>query len=162
MSHQHLALIALGSNLGNSPELIRQAMTRLENLSEQPIRKSSLWRSEPVDCPPGSQPFINAGVALIPRENETPEHLLAELQSIEREFGRTAKLVLNEPRPLDLDLIAFGSEERRAPGLILPHPRGRERAFVLAPLAEIAPDFVLPGGTETIRELLRRIPRAGE
>jgi 2-amino-4-hydroxy-6-hydroxymethyldihydropteridine diphosphokinase len=158
METQQLALIALGSNLGNPPEMVRRAMTRLEQLSDQRILKSSLWRSVPLDCPAGSPLFINAAVGLIPRKDETPEHLLEELQEIEREFGRPPKMVLNEPRPLDLDLIAFGREQRATPVLVLPHPRARERGFVLAPLAEIAPGFVFPGENETIQELLLRLP----
>jgi 2-amino-4-hydroxy-6-hydroxymethyldihydropteridine diphosphokinase len=80
--------------------------------------------------------------------------LLRKLQALEREFGRKPKQVLNEPRPLDLDLIAFGHELRGTNELILPHPRAHQRRFVLAPLAEIAPQLVLPGQTETVTELL--------
>ena len=152
------AIIALGSNLGNSRTVLLAAMNRLGEFSAQPFRKSSLWQSTPVDCPPGSPMFVNAVVALTPREGETPESLLAKLQSLEKEFGRAAKKVLNEPRPLDLDLIAFGTEVRSAPQLVLPHPRAHLRRFVLQPLAEIAPDFVLPGQTRTVAALLNALP----
>ncbi|MFM8471448.1 MAG: 2-amino-4-hydroxy-6-hydroxymethyldihydropteridine diphosphokinase, partial [Limisphaerales bacterium] len=111
-------------------------------------------RSTPVDCPPGSPDFINAVVALTPLPRLTPESLLAELQALEREFGRQPKKVLNEARPLDLDLIAWGSEVRNTPTLTLPHPRAHLRRFVLEPLNELAPDFVLPGQTRTVAELL--------
>ncbi len=84
----------------------------------------------------------------------TPEQMLAALQSIERDFGRRPKAVTNEARPLDLDLIAWGSLRLDTPGLVLPHPRAHLRRFVLAPLCEVAPDFVLPGQTSTIRALL--------
>jgi len=70
--------------------------------------------------------------------------LLQKLRALEKEFGRTSKKVLNEPRSLDLDLIAFGTETRNSPELILPHPRAHLRRFVLQPLGEIAPDFILP------------------
>ncbi len=149
-----LALVALGSNLGDSPALLRQAMAQLERISAAPLLRSSLWRTIPVNCPAGSPLFVNAAVGLVPLPGETPETLLAKLQELERDFGRRPKKVLNEPRPLDLDLIAFGAEQRSSPALTLPHPRARERAFVLRPLVEIVPDFILPGERRTIRELL--------
>jgi 2-amino-4-hydroxy-6-hydroxymethyldihydropteridine diphosphokinase len=149
-----IALIALGSNLGDSVALIRAAFQRLQEFSLDPIRRSSLWQSTPVDCPPGSPVFVNAAAAFTPSPNETPESLLARLQQMEKEFGRAPKLILNEPRPLDLDLIAFGNEVRNTPELVLPHPRAHLRRFVLQPLSEIASDFILPGQTKTIGELL--------
>jgi 2-amino-4-hydroxy-6-hydroxymethyldihydropteridine diphosphokinase len=76
---------------------------------------------------------------------------------LEKEFGRAPKTVLNEPRPLDLDLIAFGNELRNSPELILPHPRAHLRKFVLQPLSEIAPGFVLPGQGMTVSQLLAEI-----
>lgn len=148
------AFVALGSNLGDSRRIILDAMVRLQNFSDAPILKSSLWQTTPVDCPPDSPKFVNAVVGLIPRENETPESLLKKLRDLEIEFGRRPKTVLNEPRPLDLDLIAFGSETRDTPELILPHPRAHLRKFVLQPLAEIAPDFILPGQGRTVSQLL--------
>jgi 2-amino-4-hydroxy-6-hydroxymethyldihydropteridine diphosphokinase len=126
-----------------------------------PSRRSSLWKSSPVDCPPGSPPFVNAAIAFEPAADETPESLLARLQAMERTAGRRKKKVLNEPRPLDLDLIAFGSETRASRRLILPHPRAHLRRFVLAPLKEIAPEFILPGQAMTIRRLLSGLKTEG-
>jgi 2-amino-4-hydroxy-6-hydroxymethyldihydropteridine diphosphokinase len=111
-----------------------------------------------VDCPPGSPPFLNAVVGFHPRPGETPESLLARLQALEREFGRRPKQLLNEPRPLDLDLIAFGAEVRATPQLTLPHPRAHLRRFVLEPLAEIAPGLVLPGQQASVAKLLATLP----
>ena len=156
-----LSYVALGSNLGESRDILLNAIERLQTFSTRPLIKSSLWRSTPVGCPPGSPDFVNAVVALKPVESETPESLLEELQALEIEFGRRPKKILNEPRPLDLDLIAFGNERRSTPSLTLPHPRAHVRRFVLAPLAEIAPDFILPGQTNTIAQFLRDLP-AGE
>ena len=153
-----LAFVALGSNLGDSPAIIRRAFERLQELSDEPLLKSSLWETAPVDCPPGSPPFVNAMAGLVPRIGETPEILLDRLQALEKEFGRRPKKVLNEPRTVDLDLIAFGNTTRNTPRLVLPHPRARARRFVLEPLSEIAPDFVLPGETRTVRELLHLLP----
>ena len=137
---------------------MQRAMQRLEELSEKPLLRSSLWQTSPVDCPPGSPPFLNAVVGLVPRAGETPESLLAKLQALEKEYGRMPKQVLNEPRPLDLDLISFGAERRVSPQLTLPHPRAHERRFVLRPLSEIARDLILPGQSQTVAQLLQRLP----
>jgi 2-amino-4-hydroxy-6-hydroxymethyldihydropteridine diphosphokinase len=153
-----IAIIALGSNLGDSRQIILDAMGRLETFSDRPIQKSSLWETSPVDCPPGSPKFVNAVVGLVPPENETPLGLLRKLRKLERKFGRRPKKILNEARPLDLDLIAFGDETRNSPELILPHPRAHLRRFVLQPLSEIAPDFTLPGQGKTVAELLAGLP----
>jgi 2-amino-4-hydroxy-6-hydroxymethyldihydropteridine diphosphokinase len=148
-----LTFVALGSNLGDSKSLVIEAMNQLEKHSCKPLVRSSLWRGSPIDCPPGSGDFINAVVGMTPTA-ATPEELLTELQNIERMFGRRPKTVLNEARPLDLDLIAWDNETRRTPDLILPHPRAHMRGFVLKPLAEIAPELVLPGQQKSVRELL--------
>jgi 2-amino-4-hydroxy-6-hydroxymethyldihydropteridine diphosphokinase len=150
-----MAFVALGSNLGDSAEIVRRAMDRLQTLSDAPLLRSSLWRSTPVECPPGSPPFVNAMAGLCPRPGETPQTLLGRLQGLETEFGRRRGGIPNEPRPLDLDLIAFGARTVHEPGLVLPHPRAHSRRFVLQPLAEIAPEFVLPGQAGSAAELLR-------
>jgi len=155
---QKLAIIALGSNLGASRNIILDAMTRLETLSDKPILKSSLWQTAPVDCPPGSSKFVNAAVGLFPPENETPLGLLRKLRELEKQFGRRSKKILNEARSMDLDLIAFGNETLNSPELILPHPRAHLRRFVLQPLSEIAPDFFLAGQGRTVAELLAGLP----
>jgi len=152
-----IAYIALGSNLGDSRANIERAFLTLASLSREPILRSSLWKSTPVDCPPGSPEFINAVAAITPLPNATPESLLLQLQILESEFGRTPKKILNEPRPLDLDLIAFAGQTCNTPKLILPHPRAHLRKFVLAPLAEIAPDLLLPGQKKSVRELLEAL-----
>src|SRR5215472_10232678 len=148
----NLAFVALGSNLGDSQKIIRDAIACLQNLSDEPILKSSLWQTSPVNCPPGSPKFVNAIVGLYPGQGDTPELLLEMLRVLEIAFGREPKKVLNEPRPLDLDLIAFGNETRNTPDLILPHPRAHLRKFVLEPLNEIAPDFILAGQGRTVSQ----------
>lgn len=140
--------------MGDSENILRQAMMRLQQLSDVPLLKSSLWQTSPVDCPAGSPAFVNAVVGLSPRSGETPESLVAELQALEKAFGRLRKKVLNEPRPLDLDLITFGAATRNSAELGLPHPRAHLRRFVLQPLSEIAPNLVLPGQSKTVLELL--------
>ncbi len=148
-----LAIIALGSNLGDSAGILREAMDRLQRFSKFPILRSSLWETVPVDCPPGSPNFINSVVGLVPGPRGTPESLLRKLQAMEKRFGRRPKKVMNEPRPLDLDIISFRDEVRNTHRLVLPHPRAHLRQFVLQPLNEILPDLVLKGG-ETVRVLL--------
>jgi 2-amino-4-hydroxy-6-hydroxymethyldihydropteridine diphosphokinase len=155
---RHLSYVALGSNLGDSRKIILEAMARLQSFSDAPILKSSLWQTTPVDCPPDSPKFVNAMVALVPQIDEKPLSLLKKLRKLEKEFGRRPKKILNEPRPLDLDLIAFGNETRNSPELILPHPRAHLRRFVLQPLGEIAPKLILPGQVKTVAELLAELP----
>jgi 2-amino-4-hydroxy-6-hydroxymethyldihydropteridine diphosphokinase len=147
------AFVALGSNLGNSLPIIQQALDRLQTLSQTPVRRSSIWRSAPVDCPPGSPDFLNAVAGITPIQGETPELLLVKLKQLEAEFGRRPKVMLNEPRPLDLDLIVFGDERRANVELTLPHPRAHLRAFVLFPLSELAPALILPGQTQAVSQL---------
>jgi 2-amino-4-hydroxy-6-hydroxymethyldihydropteridine diphosphokinase len=152
--HVPRVVIALGSNLGDSSRLLRDAVARLRMWSAAPLLSSSLWRTSPVDCPPGSPPFVNCVVMMAPLVGETPETLLGRLQELEREFGRRPKWVVNEARPLDLDLILWGAEVRSTAYLTLPHPRALCRQFVLRPLAEIAPEMVFPGRPETVAGLL--------
>jgi 2-amino-4-hydroxy-6-hydroxymethyldihydropteridine diphosphokinase len=154
------AFVALGSNLGDSVDVVRRAFARLQELSDAPLLRSSLWRSAPVGCPPGSPPFVNAMAGLRPRADETPQTLLRQLQVLEAQFGRRRGGIPNEPRPLDLDLIAFGARVVNGAGLVLPHPRAHLRRFVLQPLAEIAPEFVLPGQAGSVAELLGALETA--
>lgn len=152
-----LAFISLGSNQGDSPKIIREAFHRLQLLGRSPLLLSSLWLTTPVDCPLGSPRFVNAVVGLEPREGESPETLLVRLQKMEVEFGRRPKQILNEARPLDLDLLSFGAERRDTPALRLPHPRAHLRKFVLQPLSEIAPDLILPHQTKPVVRLLQEL-----
>jgi 2-amino-4-hydroxy-6-hydroxymethyldihydropteridine diphosphokinase len=155
-----MAYVALGSNLGEASQNIRRALDALPSLAASPLRQSSLWESAPVDCPPGSPMFLNAVAGFAPHPGETPHSLLAKLQSIEKKIGRQPKKIRNEPRVLDLDLIAFGDVMLDTADLILPHPRAHTRRFVLQPLAEIAPDFIFPGQSKTVAELLQELPSA--
>jgi 2-amino-4-hydroxy-6-hydroxymethyldihydropteridine diphosphokinase len=118
---------------------------------------SSLWRTSPVDCPPGSAPFLNAAVRFDPIADLTAETLLNELKSLEKVFGRGRKIVRNAPRELDLDLLVFNNERRDTAHFVLPHPRAVDRLFVLAPLAQVAPDLVWPGTQTTVAQLLNTL-----
>lgn len=142
MNTQHQAYIALGANLGNPQATIRQALSLLgKNQGIRLLAVSSLYRTAPVGQL--NQPdFINAVAQIETRLS--PHSLLTTLLAIEQEFGRirTAK---DAPRSLDLDLLLFDDLTLISPDLTLPHPRLHLRAFVLIPLAEIAPDLTLPG-----------------
>jgi 2-amino-4-hydroxy-6-hydroxymethyldihydropteridine diphosphokinase len=136
------AYVALGSNLGNPVQTIEDAIDAMAALRGSLLKAmSSLYRTAPVGLK--HQPdFINAVVALDTRLS--PRDLLAELFALEARFGRE-RSVKNAPRTLDLDLLLHGETVQDDPDLILPHPRMHERAFVLAPLAEVAPNLVIPG-----------------
>jgi 2-amino-4-hydroxy-6-hydroxymethyldihydropteridine diphosphokinase len=152
------AFIALGSNVGDRAHILQEAMSRVAALSSGPVKSSSLWITTPVDCPPGSAFFLNAVMAITLPASLTVEQLLDQLHQLEKDYGRGPRIVRNEPRPLDLDLITFGSRICHTAQLTLPHPRAHLRRFVLQPLAEIAPNLVLPGQTRTVADLLRELP----
>ena len=150
-----MAYIGMGGNLASwvgPPEAtLAAAAMRLESLGHL-ICRSSLYSTEPVGF--AAQPrFVNAVVGL-----ETvlePKELLHNLLAIEKKFGRDrAAGVRNSPRTLDLDILLFGEHEISEPGLEIPHPRLAERAFVLIPLNEIAPEVVVPGCGKTVSQLL--------
>ncbi|HIM23521.1 MAG TPA: 2-amino-4-hydroxy-6-hydroxymethyldihydropteridine diphosphokinase, partial [Verrucomicrobia bacterium] len=126
-----MAFVALGANIGDAAGTMRLAAAEIADWSRGPALGSSLWRTEPVDCPPGSPPFLNAALGLQAKPGTTPESLLADLLALEARLGRTRSGLANAPRVIDLDLIAFGTETRTTPTLVLPHPRAHERAFVL-------------------------------
>ena len=144
--------ISLGSNRGDSPGLIAAAIRALEGRLG-PLRVASLYRSEPVsDVPQG--PFLNTVV--VGRGAASPEELLALAKGIEASLGRRPG-PRNGPREIDVDLLVVGDQVREGPELRLPHPRMRERRFVLAPLAEVAPDLGIPPDGATAPELLCRL-----
>lgn len=132
------AFIAIGANLGDAEAAVKAAMVAIGALQRtQVTARSSLYRSEPVGAE--GPDFVNAVVAV--RTGLDAEQLLVALQRLETQAGRE-RLFPNAPRTLDLDLLMHGNSVMDTPTLTLPHPRMRERAFVLKPLAEIAPDKV--------------------
>jgi 2-amino-4-hydroxy-6-hydroxymethyldihydropteridine diphosphokinase len=151
--------IALGSNLGDRSAELDAGIASLRLLAERgEVRESPRIETAPVDCPPGSPPFLNS-VAEI--EVDTvylpPLNLLACLQEFEMERGRSPLHDVNAPRALDLDIIYYSVERFDQMGLIIPHPRAHLRRFVLEPLSHLRPDLVLPGQTKTVRELLTEL-----
>ncbi len=152
-----MVLIGLGSNQGDSVALVEAGVEALRDVAEGDLLCSSLWRTSPVNCPPGSPDFINAVVAFTPEAGLTPRSLLKRLKALERAFGRGRNLIRNAPRELDLDLLVFHEICMRDKDLEIPHPRAAERRFVLAPAAEVAPALAWPGTGKTVDQLLRAI-----
>ena len=153
-----MVVIGLGSNLGASSNVVALALSDLAELAVPgSFVHSRLWSTSPVDCPPGSEDFINAAAVFDINQETSPEILLAQLKGLEKRFGRGKKIVRNQPRELDLDLLLFDDEVRSRDRFELPHPRATERLFVLAPLAEIAPNLVWPGTGKTVSELLEAL-----
>jgi 2-amino-4-hydroxy-6-hydroxymethyldihydropteridine diphosphokinase len=149
-----MVLIGIGSNRGDSVRIVLSSIVALRRFAVRDFRASSLWRTSPVDCPPDAADFINAAVGFEPHPELTPEALLAALKALEREFEPRDVGVRNAPRELDLDLLVFGAERRNTAAFTLPHPRAALRRFVLAPVAEIAPDLRWPDARASVAELL--------
>jgi 2-amino-4-hydroxy-6-hydroxymethyldihydropteridine diphosphokinase len=137
-----VAFVGLGANLGEPHLQVRQAVGALDAIPHtRVVKSSSLYRSEPLGHADQPQ-FVNAVAQL---ETGLPaERLLAELQAIEARQGRVRSFA-NAPRTLDLDLLLFGNAVIQTEKLKVPHPRMHERAFVLLPLVQIAPDVAIPG-----------------
>ena len=130
-----IAAIALGANLGDRLETLKAAIARISDLGTI-IKVSSVYETDPVGYL--DQPaFYNA--ALLLETILDPETIMQSLLAIEADLGRV-RTFANAPRAIDLDLLLYGDEIRDTPALTLPHPRMHERAFVLVPLAEIAPE----------------------
>ena len=151
------AFVGLGANLENPSQQVRQAIAELDAIEHTCVLvASSLYRSAPVGY--ADQPdFINA-VAKV-QTRLSPHELLDALHVIEHRHGRR-RSVSNAPRTLDLDLLLYGILVVDEDGLILPHPRMHERAFVLLPLAEIAPRALMPGHA-SVSHLLAQVDRSG-
>jgi 2-amino-4-hydroxy-6-hydroxymethyldihydropteridine diphosphokinase len=151
------AFIALGSNLGDPVAQIRGALSTLAAMLEtRLVRHSSLYRN-PAAGNLDQPEFVNA-VAEI-RTRLAPRDLLDQLLALERNQGRTRDFP-NAPRTIDLDVLLYGGHVVNEPGLTIPHPRMLGRAFVLVPLAEIAPHAVVPG-IGRVSGLVKRVDAAG-
>ena len=136
------AAIALGSNLGDRTANLAAATAALRALATPgaPFLTASFHDTAPQDCPADSPRFLNTVIELDYPGND-PLTLLSETQNIERTLGREPNTVRNAPRVIDIDILLFGEVSLKHPTLELPHPRIRERPFVLLPLREIRPDF---------------------
>jgi len=152
------AYVALGSNLDDPRAQVGQAFEALDALPGTiGVLRSSLYRSPPFG--PVEQPeFVNAVVGLL--TSLAPEAMLAALKELESRLGRAQPVVRWGPRRIDLDLLVHGATRMETEALTLPHPGIAGRAFVLVPLAEIAPDLEVPGQGR-VRRLLARVDASG-
>lgn len=138
--HRTVGYVGIGANLGEAAATVEAAIEQLAALpGTRLLARSSLWKSAPIDA--AGPDYINAVAAL--DTTLDARALLAALHGIEDDFGRL-RPYRNAPRTLDLDLLLHGEAAIDAPDLVVPHPRMHERAFVLAPLAEIAPALAIP------------------
>jgi 2-amino-4-hydroxy-6-hydroxymethyldihydropteridine diphosphokinase len=150
-----VAFLGLGANLGDRLATLRSAVDRLAARGVFVTRSSRVWESEPVGGPEGQPAYLNAVVRV--RTDLGPDDLLAACLAVEEELGRVREERWG-PRTIDVDVLLVDGLVRSDPELTVPHPRLRERAFVLLPLVEIEPDLELPDGTR----VLDLPPGAGE
>lgn len=149
--------VGLGANLGEREEALRSALQRMAEWPDtRLIAVSALYASAPVDA--GGPDYLNAVAHL--QTALAPLDVLQRLQAIEQDAGRE-RPYRNAPRTLDLDVLLYGSEVLSTPTLTVPHPRMNERAFVLLPLAELAPGLVSEAALEAVADQrIARLPQA--
>jgi len=151
--------LGLGANLGKRRETIDAALARLaDHPAIRVCAVSALIETAPVGGPAGQPNYLNGAAAI--ETNLDPAALLAELKRIEHDLGRRDGPRWG-PRPIDLDILLYGDLALASPDLTIPHPRLRERRFVLAPLAQIAPDAIDPVRGLAVRALLARLDADG-
>lgn len=158
-----LCAIALGSNQGDSLAILEGALASLNQIPGVSLQsRASIYLTAPVYLtPPIGVPYPDyLNCCALFKTHLSPEEMLRTLLKIEADFGRVRRERWG-PRLLDLDLLLFDSLVLNTPTLQLPHPRMHERAFVLAPLAEIAPDWIEPISGKTISELLQAVDCSG-
>ncbi len=155
MAGERTAHVGLGANLGNAEQAVRSALVRLGELDgTRLVVHSSLYRTAPVDA--GGPDYVNAVAELSTRLSAF--ELLARLQELEAE-ARRERPARNAPRTLDLDLLLYGNARLDTPVLQVPHPRMMQRAFVLVPLAEIAPHLVPAPALQAVADqIVVRLP----
>lgn len=151
--------IALGSNLGDSLTILEQALGLLNDLPGLNIQQHSSWY-ETVPIGPPQPNYLNGCAIATADDNRSPLEILENLLAVEQQFGRIRRERWG-PRSLDLDLLLWEDLILEVPQLQIPHPRFRDRAFVLVPLAEIAPDWIDPVTGQTIAQLQQGIDSTG-
>jgi 2-amino-4-hydroxy-6-hydroxymethyldihydropteridine diphosphokinase len=151
-----LCAIALGSNLGNSLEIVKQAIDKLDQHNQIEIQSVSNWhRTKAITLSTTPQPDYINGCALL-ATSLTPQELLGVLLQVEIEFGRVRRTKW-DARTLDLDLLLYANYILNTDNLVIPHPRMCDRSFVMMPLAEIAPDWLHPLTGDRIDQIARSL-----
>lgn len=154
------AHIALGSNLGDRHLFLDRALMALNERPGMVVSQvSAYYETAPVGGPPGQNPYLNAAAEL--QTDLPPAQVLQALLEVERSLGRVRQERYG-PRTIDLDLLMYGSQVIKEPGLEIPHPRMHERSFVLVPLAEIAPNVVHPELRCSIQEIKKQLAQAAD
>ena len=146
--------LALGSNIGDRESNLRAAIESMTSAGISVLRESPVYETEPVGYA-AQRWFLNMVV-----EAETvlfPVQLLTRINKVERALGRV-RTIPNGPRTIDIDILLYGNSVIRTPRLEIPHPRMHERRFVLAPLAQLAPDLRHPVSRKTVRQMLNEAP----
>ena len=154
----HIAYLGIGSNVGNRLEFCRQALIRLAASGIRLIKASSLYETQPVDYLDQDW-FYNAVVEV--QTDLAPLALLQQCQTIEKQIGKHI-VIPKGPRTIDLDLLFYEDQVIHQPDLIVPHPSALKRSFVMIPLAQIAPDWKPPTGSQTIQMLLDTMSQDGQ
>jgi len=158
LQHQDV-ILSLGSNLGDRLAWLAQARAALNAWPDVRLLASSpVYETEPDGVPQAFALHSFLNQVVIVGTTLAPEMFSAGIHAIEDRLGRARGAVPGAPRTLDIDIIAFGALCSDAPELTLPHPRAKKRRFVLQPLADLRPDFVFPGDTQNVSDLLRALP----
>jgi 2-amino-4-hydroxy-6-hydroxymethyldihydropteridine diphosphokinase len=151
--------LSLGSNLGDRLHNLSTARSAIAGLpGVRLVASSPVYDTEPVDVPDAyrEQTFLNA--VIIIESGSSLDEIALQLRELEHRLGRRRSADRNAPRVIDIDIIAAGIEHLSRPDLVVPHPRWKERRFVVQPLADIRPDRVLPGERRSVREVLAALP----
>ncbi len=151
------AYIGFGSNLGDRKAKFQEALRAFEDLPKTSVKaKSRLYETDPIGLSDHGPKFLNAVILI--RTDLSPRDLIGSMRSIELTLGKSVHHSSDKSRVIDLDLLLYGNDHFREEGLEIPHPRMHNRAFVLAPLAELAPNILIPTLERTVEELIRLLP----
>lgn len=151
------AYIGFGSNLGDRKAKFQEALRAFEHLPKTGVKASSrLYETDPIGISDRGPKFLNAVILL--ETDLSPRELIGSMRSIELALGKSVIHRSDKSRVIDLDLLLYGDDHFREEDLEIPHPRMHNRAFVLAPLAELAPNVLIPTLGRTVEDLIRLLP----
>jgi 2-amino-4-hydroxy-6-hydroxymethyldihydropteridine diphosphokinase len=151
------AYIGFGSNLGDRKTKFQEALRALEDLPKTSLKaRSRLYETDPVDLSDRGSKFLNA--VILVETDLSPRELIGSMRSIELALGKSVHHRSDKSRVIDLDLLLYGDDHFREDDFEVPHPRMSNRSFVLAPLAELAPNILIPTLGRTVEDLVRLLP----